>query len=124
MESITLGDISIAIGFLVALISGIEFLAMRMRKYMKSTIQTEIAPFCNNMQEQIKIVQEDNKLLHEELKQNSLNTMKNTICNKDIPLSERISVGKDYIEKGGNGAVKVLVHTLEEKYENNIKKGV
>lgn len=101
MENITLGEIATTIAFLVALIGGVEFLALRMRKWL----QKEIEP------------------LKTELHKNSLNTMKNTICNDNIPLSERVSVGKEYIEKGGNGAVKILIHTLEEEYENQIKKG-
>lgn len=102
MESVTLGQISTLVGFLVALIGGIEFLALRMRKYIKTTMQDEIDP------------------LKEELRKNSLNTMKNTICNDNIPLSERVSVGKEYIEKGGNGAVKIYVHKLEEQYEKQL----
>lgn len=98
MENITLGQLGNSIAFLVALIGGVEFLAFRMRKW----IQKEIDP--------LKI----------ELKKNSLNTMKNTICNNMIPLSERVYVGKEYIENGGNGAVKILVHKLEEEYEKEL----
>ena len=103
MENITLGQVSTLIAFLVALIGGIEFLAMRMRKYIKSTMQDEIDP------------------LKKELRQNSLNTMKNTICNENIPLKERIEVGKEYIEHGGNGAVKIYFHGLEERYEKQLR---
>ena len=104
MENITIGQIGTTIAFLVALIGGIEFLALRMRKYIKATMKDEIEP------------------LKEELRQNSLNTMKNTICNENIPLKERIEVGKEYIEHGGNGAVKIYFHGLEEKYEKELKK--
>ena len=104
MENITIGQIGTTIAFLVALIGGIEFLALRMRKYIKATMKDEIEP------------------LKEELRQNSLNTMKNTICNENIPLKERIEVGKEYIEHGGNGAVKVYFYGLEEKYERELKK--
>lgn len=100
MEHITLGDISIAVAFLVSLIGGVEFLAKRMRKWLSN----EIAP------------------LKEELHRNSLNTMKNTICNENIPLTERLSVGKEYIEKGGNGAVKIYLHKLEEEFEKKLQK--
>lgn len=104
MENITIGQIGTTIAFLVALIGGIEFLALRMKKYIKATMKDEIEP------------------LKEELRQNSLNTMKNTICNENIPLKERIEVGKKYIEHGGNGAVKVYFHGLEERYEKELKK--
>ena len=104
MKDITLEQIATAIAFLVALIGGIEFLAFRMRNYIKNTMKDEIKP------------------LKEELHKNSLNTMKNTICNENIPLSERISVGKEYLEKGGNGAVKIYYHKLEEEYEKKLAK--
>lgn len=101
MENITLGEIEATILFLVSLIGGVEFLAFRMRKWL----QKEIQP------------------LKDELNENSLNTMKNTICNEMIPLSERVSVGKKYVDKGGNGAVKVYLHQLEQEYEEELKKG-
>lgn len=106
MENITLGDLSKVVLFAVSFIGAIEFLAFRMRKYIKSTMQDEIDP------------------LKEELNENSLNTMKNSICNEMIPLSERVSIGKKYIEKGGNGAVKIYVHQLEEQYDEELKKKV
>lgn len=105
MENITIGQISSVLLFGVAFIGAIEFLALRMRKYIKTTMKDEIEP------------------LKEELHKNSLNTMKNTICNDNIPMTERISVGREYIEKGGNGAVKIYLHKLEEQYESMIKEG-
>ena len=104
MEHLTLGDLSKMMLFAVSFIGAIEFLAMRMRKYIKTTMKDEIEP------------------LKKELDKTSLNTMKNTICNDKIPLSERVSVGKDYIDKGGNGAIKIHVHHLEEEYEEELKK--
>lgn len=98
MENITIGNVTTLITFLVTLIGGLEFLGIRLKRW----IQKEIEP------------------LKEELNKNSLNTMKNTICNENIPLSERVSVGREYIEKGGNGAVKIYVHKLEEKFENEL----
>lgn len=104
MENITLGQVLTTLAFLVSLIGSVEFLAMRMRKYIKNTMKDEIEP------------------LKEELHKNSLNTMKNTICNDNIPISERLEVGKEYIEKGGNGAVKIYYHKLEEEYEKELAK--
>ena len=104
MENITIGQLSSALLFGVAFIGAIEFLALRMRKYIKSTMKDEIEP------------------LKEELHKNSLNTMKNTICNDNIPITERLEVGKEYIDKGGNGAVKIYIHKLEEQYDKEISK--
>ena len=105
MESLTFGDLSKMMLFAVSFIGAIEFLALRMRCYIKKTMQDEIDP------------------IKEELHKNSLNTLKNTICNENIPLSERIAAGKEYIEHGGNGGVKIYLHQLEERYDNELRKG-
>jgi len=105
MESLTFGDLSKMMLFAVSFIGAIEFLALRMRNYIKKTMQDEIEP------------------IKKELKKNTLNTLKNTICNENIPLCERISAGEEYIDHGGNGAVKVLVYSLKDKYESELKKG-
>ena len=103
IEDITIGQIGIGLGVIVGIIGSIEFLAFRMRNYLKKMIKDEIKP------------------IKDELDKNSLNTMKNTICNENIPISERLSVGKEYIEKGGNGAVKIYLHKLETQYEKELK---
>lgn len=121
MENITLGQIQTAIIFFATFLTSGGIIVTIISKILKYIIKKQITPLCNSMQIEIKKVQEDNKLIHEELKRNSLNTMKNTICNDKVPLSERIKVGKEYIEAGGNGSVKIIVHTLEEKYEKELK---
>lgn len=113
MENITLGQIQTGIIFLATfLTSGGVILAFAL-KIIKRIINKQITPLCEKMQKDI-------KLMHDELNETSLNTMKNTICNEMIPLSERVSVGRKYINKGGNGAVKIYVHTIEEKYEKSL----
>lgn len=72
----------------------------------------------------IKSIKEDNKEIHKELVQNSLDTMRIAICSQELPLKERVEIGHKYIKKGGNGAVKVLVHVLEESYEKELKEGI
>lgn len=70
---------------------------------------------------EIKEIKKDNKAIHSELLKNSLDTMKIAICSEELPLSERVSIGKDYIDKGGNGAIKIKVHVLEDEYEKELK---
>ena len=103
MENITLENMLGALLFVVSFIGAIEFLSIRTRKLIKNIMKDEIDP------------------LKEELHRNSLNTMKNTICNENIPITERLIVGKEYIEKGGNGAVKIYIHKLEEEFEKQLK---
>ena len=73
------------------------------------------------IKEDIKEIKKDNKSIHNELLKNSLDTMKIAICSEELPLSERVSIGKDYIDKGGNGAIKIKVHVLEDEYEKELK---
>ena len=97
-------------------------------KIGKGILSKELEPFKNKMNdmEKARIEQhEETKRefvkIREELDKNSLNTMKNTICNENIPISERLTVGKEYLDKGGNGAVKIYLHKLAEKYEKQLK---
>ena len=104
MQNITLGQMSEWLILIVGIYTAIEFLAFRMRKYIKTTMQDEIEPLKN------------------ELKENTLNTLKNTICNTNIPISERLEAGKKYIERGGNGGIKIYYHNLEQEYERKLQK--
>lgn len=98
-------------------------------KVGKFILNNQLKPFEDKIEEMDKYRKEQHEetllkisTLETELHKNSLNTMKNTICNDNIPLSERISVGKDYIDKGGNGAIKIYLHELEKKYEEELRK--
>lgn len=73
------------------------------------------------IKDEIKEIRKDNKNIHEEIKQNRLETQKIAICSEELPLAERVTIGRDYIKNGGNGAVKIKVHVLEEEYEQQLK---
>lgn len=99
-------------------------------KIGRGVLKKELKPFNDKISkmEKARIEQHEEtkreiNVLKDELTKNSLNTMKNTICNSNIPLSERISVGKEYVAKGGNGAVKVYLHKLETEYERGLQGG-
>lgn len=48
---------------------------------------------------------------HNELQYLSL--LRLTVMDSDMPMSERLIAGKEYISKGGNGDVKAYYHNLE-----------
>ena len=130
MEHITLGQIQQIIVFLATfLTSGGVILAFALKigkkilnKEIKEIFESDIKPLCIKLQEDVAIVKKDNTKIHEELKKNSLDTMRIAICSNELPLRERVDIGKRYIDDGGNGAVKVIVHKLEKDYENELKK--
>lgn len=97
-------------------------------KWGKGILNKQLEPFNERIDnlEKARVLQheetkEEIKSLKEELDKNSLNTMKNTICNDNIPISERLIVGKEYLGKGGNGAVKIYLHKLEEDFEKQLQ---
>lgn len=59
----------------------------------------------------------------ENLNSNTLHTLRLVIINKDMPLSERLKAGKEYVEKGGNGEVHALYDALQEQYKEEMKEG-
>ena len=128
MENITLGQIQSIITFIATSITSGGIIVVFALKIGKNILDKTLEPFNKKIDEMDKQRKEQHNetlaiidTLKIELNKNSLNTMKNTICNDNIPLSERVSVGKEYIEKGGNGAVKIYVHKLEEEYEEQLK---
>jgi len=129
MENITLGQLQTTIIFLATFLTSGGVIVAFALKIGKKILDNSLRPFNDKINEmdKLRINQHNETLtkiskLKEELDKNSLNTMKNTICNENIPISERITTGKEYIDKGGNGAVKIYVHQLEQEYEESIKK--
>ena len=43
-----------------------------------------------------------------------LSLLRLTVMDSDMPMSERLIAGKEYLSRGGNGDVKAYYHTLEE----------
>ena len=129
MNNLTLGNINVFLTLFASILTSGGIICTIALKVGKGVLSKELAPFNKKIDEMDKARTEQHeetkkeiKILKDELNKNSLNTMKNTICNEMIPLSERVSVGKEYIDKGGNGAVKILIHKLEQDYENELKK--
>lgn len=91
------------------------------RDFLLKEIKEEIKTDIKEINKEIKEIKKDNKAIHSELLKNSLDTMKIAICSEELPLSERVSIGKYYVDKGGNGAIKIKVHVLEDEYEKELK---
>ena len=59
----------------------------------------------------------DNRLANLELGQ-----LKIIICNKDIPISERLIAGGVYIKRGGNGEIKTRLEHISKTYQEELSK--
>ena len=128
IDGVTVEQIRIFVVNFASFITGAGIICAFALKIGKGVLEKQLAPFKEEMKkmDEARLEQhEDTKreiaTLKEELRKNSLNTMKNTICNDNIPISERLMVGKEYIDNGGNGAVKIYLHNLSERYENQLK---
>lgn len=98
-------------------------------KIGRGILAKELEPFSKKIDETNKMREEQHEetkkeilSLREELKINTLNTLKCTMCNKEMPMSERLEAGRLYIENGGNGGGKIYYHKLEEEYEASLNK--
>ena len=118
MENITLGEMSDLIAFFVVLIGGIEFLAFRMRKYIKKTMQDEIEPIKHNQ------VKHDERLNEIELSSDKnflvryLSDVENDNQVDEIEKERFYEVYKRYRELGGNSYIAHKVEKLQK--ENKI----
>ena len=128
MENITIGDMQHIIVNIASIIASGGVVCAFALKIGKGVLDKSLKPFSDKMEEMEKAridQHEETKrelyMVKKELDKNSLNTMKNTICNENIPISERLIVGKEYIDKGGNGAVKIYLHNLADEYEKQLK---
>lgn len=129
MENITIGDMQHIIVNFASIITAGGIVCGFAMKIGKRILKNSLEPFNKRMDEMEKAriqqheeTKKEINIVKRELEENSLNTMKNTICNDNIPISERLIVGKKYLENGGNGAVKCLLHDLEDQYESELKK--
>lgn len=128
IDGVTVEQIRIFVVNFASFITGAGIICAFALKIGKGVLEKQLAPFKEDIRktnearlEQHEETKREIATLKEELRKNSLNTMKNTICNDNIPISERLMVGKEYIDNGGNGAVKIYLHNLSERYENQLK---
>lgn len=54
--------------------------------------------------------------------ENYLHYLQLVIASEELPLSERIQAGEKYIQLGGNGAAKIKLELIKEKYKNEVNK--
>lgn len=64
----------------------------------------------------IKIFFVGKKILKEQTA-NRMSILQLKITNKDMPLEERIKAGKEYLDLGGNGTVKIMYSELLDEYK-------
>jgi len=82
--------------------------AIHNRKSKKSGVLNRL----DNIESKVDKLTEHNELQY-------LSLLRLTVMDTDMPMSERLIAGKEYLSKGGNGDVKAFYIELE----NNVNKG-
>lgn len=100
------------IGWLTVIVGGITAAVKYYRK-MKTKLD-DVLDAIKKQGEQI------NELIDHD-KAQYMSLLRLTVMTDSIPLSERISAGREYIEKGGNGDVKEYVETHLLPYDKIVR---
>ena len=113
MEELTMADIGLLVGYLVALISGIAFLLTKIKVWLKVALKDEFEPINKNINE-----------MRTDIQQVDLNACKNFLVRslgdieKGVPIDEiekeRLWEQYEHYQKiGGNSYIKRKVEQLQ-----------
>lgn len=99
------------------------------RKHGENNVGTQIQRISERIDEMDKKLDEkidalDKKLdsQRDTVEKQHLDVLRLTIMSPNMPVSERLIAGAEYIKKGGNGDVKKYVHDLEKQCQNGLEK--
>lgn len=115
MEHLTFGDLSKMMLFTVSFIGAIEFLALRMRSYIKNTMKDELEPIKDNQ------IKHDERLNEIELSSDKnflvryLSDIENDIKVDEIEKERFYEVYQRYRQLGGNSYVAHKVEKLQKE---------
>lgn len=130
IENITLGQFSDWLKLIASIITSCGVIGGTLLWIGKKILDKTLKPFKEQMDEMDKTREEQHKEtkteignIREELRVNTLNTLKNTMVNENMPFSERLDAGRKYIEMGGNGGGKIYFHELEKQATERLTKG-
>lgn len=99
------------------------------RKRGENTVATQIQRLSERIDEMDQKLDEKIDALDKKLdkqrdaaEKQHLDVLRLTIMSPNMPVSERLIAGAEYIKKGGNGDVKKYVHELEKQCQSGMTK--
>ena len=102
-DGVIIAVITSATSLVLALVNAV-IAAFQRRAQKKSGVQVRL----DNIEEKV-----DKLTAHNDLQYLSL--LRLTVMDSDMPLSERLIAGREYLDRGGNGDVKKYFEGLERK---------
>lgn len=73
--------------------------------------------FIRNTEEKYDLIDEKFDKLNETMRINTIHLLKIAVLDEDLPLTDRIHAGEEYLKLGGNGFVKKKYERLLEEYD-------
>jgi len=102
-DGVSIAIITSATSLILALVNALIAWIQR-RAQKKSGLQTRL----DNIEGKVDKLAEHNDLQY-------LSLLRLTVMDSDMPMSERLIAGKEYLSRGGNGDVKLFYENLEKK---------
>ena len=102
-DGVTVAVITSATSLALALVNAV-IAALQRRAQKKSGIQTRL----DTIEEKVDRLTDHNDLQY-------LSLLRLTVIDSDMPMSERLIAGREYLSRGGNGDVKKFYEELERK---------
>lgn len=102
-DGVVIAIITSATSMLLALVNAVIAWVQR-RAQKKSGIQVRL----DNIEGKVDKISEHNDLQY-------LSILRLTVMDSNMPMSERLIAGREYMSKGGNGDVKAFYESLEKK---------
>lgn len=113
-DGVVIAIITSSTSLLLAVVNAVIAWVQR-RAQKKSGMETRI----ENIEADVKTlrtnVEADVKKLTEHSELQYLSLLRLTVMDSDMPMSERLIAGREYISRGGNGDVKAAFEALEKK---------
>lgn len=109
-DGVVVAIISSITAVVLALVNAI-IAAFQRRAQKKNSVHESVEEVKSELKEvksEIRELRDDNRLQY-------LSLLRLTVMDSDMPMSERLIAGKEYLAKGGNGDVKAFYEELEHK---------
>ena len=77
--------------------------------------------FIRNTEEKYDKIEDKFEKINETMRINTIHLLKIAVLDEDLPITDRIHAGEEYIALGGNGFIKKKYEKLLEEYERKYK---
>lgn len=83
----------------------------------KAGKKTSVEQHLEDIDAKISALDEKTDKLGEKSDKQYLSLLRLTVMSEEMPISERLVAGQEYIRRGGNGDVKKFIHELDEEFK-------